>query len=287
MKLEWFFQPEQWQSATNVLASIGQSVRKKIYKSVPVLIFQKIWGSQAQEASIELINPAYRRHIIFFGGVGFICRDYKNLFQLLHTSLKSNIVAANYRGTTCMSTMCPTATDFIQDGLEQVDALLAKGVQAKDITLWGRSLGGGVALEVAAKLAEQNIDVTVVNERSFRRLSDVVAATLPFDMYSYANSLAQSIDWQLNPIEAAKKCKGKLIVVYHEQDKTIPHEVSFIQGLKEIEPNHPSYHEIKMAEDSLEPVIDTKVSLTPFSHAHSREFTQRELDELSIAITQM
>lgn len=68
--------------------------------------------------------------------------------------------------------------DLIKDGIAQVARLLDDGMAAEDICLYGHSLGGGTALEVAHYFQQRGQNIKVFNDRSFDRISDVIPEKL-------------------------------------------------------------------------------------------------------------
>ena len=115
-----------------------------------------------------------------------------------------NILMFNYRNTGG-STGKPTSyKDLVIDGLAQIDYLLSQGVKPENITLYGHSLGGAVATEVAAHMHAQDKPAgRLFVDRSFTRISDVIPS-LKF----ITKPLLYMAGWNFNPINAMKRMDG-------------------------------------------------------------------------------
>lgn len=85
----------------------------------------------------------------------------------------SNYIFWNYPGTGLSKSWTNSVDDLFNAGYQQVKNLMSRGVAAENITLYGFSLGGGVATHVARRLHEENHPVNLVVERSFSIFSYV------------------------------------------------------------------------------------------------------------------
>lgn len=85
----------------------------------------------------------------------------------------SNYIFWNYPGTGLSEGWTNSVDDLFNAGYQQVKNLMSMGVTAENITLYGFSLGGGVATHVARQLHEENHPVNLVVERSFSVFSYV------------------------------------------------------------------------------------------------------------------
>jgi pimeloyl-ACP methyl ester carboxylesterase len=67
-------------------------------------------------------------------------------------------------------------SELVLEGIAQVQRLLDKGIPAKNITLYGHSLGAGIATLVTGYLQQQTPRklINVYNDRSFSSISDVI-----------------------------------------------------------------------------------------------------------------
>lgn len=85
-----------------------------------------------------------------------------------------NALIVDYRGYG-KSTGKPTPSGIITDALAMYDYLLQKGYKPDNISVYGRSLGGGIALELASRVPVRS----VVIQSSFYSLRDLKAIHIP------------------------------------------------------------------------------------------------------------
>lgn len=116
------------------------------------------FGLRAEELSIAsgdgvtlhgwwIEGPGERVLIWYHGNAGDIADRLPNARWFVDT-LGVSVVLVDYRGYG-HSTGRPDEAGVYLDGLAVYDAVAARGVAARDIVLFGRSLGGAVATEVA------------------------------------------------------------------------------------------------------------------------------------------
>lgn len=275
-----------WATAEEI-ASFEQEATQKItqYQHGPSTV-QKITLNLDPNYSVsglKFSHPDYDRYVIYFGGVSYLWQSYFDILHQLHVVLKSNVVAYNYRGCADAEEVDPTDDQILADGIILVEKLISEGIPPEKITFWGRSLGGGISICLAAALAKRGIVVDTINERSFRSLSHVVKESVPSGLQHGArhiDTIAKSFKWQLNAEEAMPSLKGRLMVIYHELDKTIPLAASFFAATSQRAPEHLSIHTVKMV-DGPPPLVQSKTVMNWFTEAHCRGFTQDELDAIS------
>lgn len=224
---------------------------------------------------VSLIHPDYATHIIYFGGVSYLWQRSFSVLQQFHNYLQANVHSFNYKGTTDVNNEDPTEEGIISDGVKIVEELLRKGIAVDKIILYGRSLGGGVAICLAAKLAERGIDVHAMDERSFRNFRLATASLFP-----KGSHLADHFKWQFRKDEALIKLKGKLIVIYHEGDRVIPTLISYKKYIDVNPPSHLQVRFIKMQDDGTR----WPYANEPFANyieAHCRDFNAPEWQEIA------
>lgn len=118
------------------------------------------FGLRAEELSIAvedgvtlhgwwIAGPGERVLIWYHGNAGNIAHRLPNARWFVDT-LGVSVVLVDYRGYGS-STGRPDEAGVYRDGLAVYDAVAARGAAARDIVLFGRSLGGAVATEVALR----------------------------------------------------------------------------------------------------------------------------------------
>ena len=111
-----------------------------------------------------------------------------------------------------LSTGSPSERNNVNDALMAYDALRQRNVAAKDIIVYGESLGTGVAVQVAA-LREVG---ALVLEAPYTSLSDLVRHRLRFiPAYTFLKD-------EFNSVEHIKKVKAPLLIVHSLGDEVIP-----------------------------------------------------------------
>ena len=87
------------------------------------------------------------------------------------------VIAFNYRGvlgSAGNNHQCESKQHLINDGIAQVQTLLDNGVNSDNINLSGISLGGAIAIEVAAHFHRKNIPIRVFADRTFSSLQTLL-----------------------------------------------------------------------------------------------------------------
>lgn len=141
-----------------------------------------------------------------------------------------NVVLFNYRGVMDSEGYPKDVQhDLLADGTAPISFLKERGVDPKNITLVGESLGGGIATEVAAL----NPGVRLANLRSFASLTAVVqgqihdffgrGALATFTAYvvsRIAGGVLSTLGWEINSAKAWQKIplKDKWMVTASKDD---------------------------------------------------------------------
>lgn len=163
------------------------------------------------------INPD-RKTIVYFLANNELWQSTLPTLSDLHQHTGCNVTCYNYRGTGKTEGFPTIEAHAINDGVRQVRDLLAKGIEADNIMLYGSSLfGGSIATSVAKKLQQEGFILNVCLERCPRSLSSVIKKTAVI----FANELASlpaQFGWNLNPEETLTELRGKVIVIDRAED---------------------------------------------------------------------
>ncbi len=121
-------------------------------------------------------HPAPERHVAFFHGNGGNVHYMGRAIRSLSESLSATVLAVDYRGYG-RSAGVPGEQGVLEDG-EAAAARLADlaGVPRREIVVMGHSLGGAVAVHVAATGGAK----ALVLENTFVDLPDVASRTYPW-----------------------------------------------------------------------------------------------------------
>eukprot|EP00920_Eleutheroschizon_duboscqi_P001935 GHVT01005021.1.p1 GENE.GHVT01005021.1~~GHVT01005021.1.p1 ORF type:complete len:374 (-),score=30.04 GHVT01005021.1:1394-2515(-) len=126
------------------------------------------WFIRSSESSPTLI--------FFHGNAGNLGFRIPNFYHL-HLHLRINIFAVSYRGFG-HSHGVPSEEGVYKDASAAVDYLLSRAdVNPKKLFVFGRSIGGAVAIELARRRPEQLRGVIV--ENTFTNLMDMVRVVFP------------------------------------------------------------------------------------------------------------
>jgi hypothetical protein len=217
------------------------------------------------------------RWILFFLPNLAIWEDLYYPLKDLHKLTNANIICYNYRGCG-MSTGAPICEeDLISDGVLILEKLLKK-VKAEHVLVHGFSIGGGIATQVVARLAQKGIYVTFCNERSFNSLAQVIIEIFPRIIGPLLASFANYVGWCLNSELALQELKeNNIIVLSNESDGTVLPNAQFIGAINRakaagtIKPE--KVHEITMDPDPIDP--------------HSRYWVEAEKEQYNAFVSRL
>uniref|UniRef100_A0A2P2I7T5 Protein ABHD13 n=1 Tax=Hirondellea gigas TaxID=1518452 RepID=A0A2P2I7T5_9CRUS len=101
----------------------------------------------------------------------------------LYNRLKCNVLMLEYRGFG-FSSGHPSESGLYQDGAAALDYLhTRKDIDASKIVLFGRSLGGGVAIELASRGEARQLMRGLIIENTFTSIPDMARAIIPKDNF--------------------------------------------------------------------------------------------------------
>jgi len=127
-----------------------------------------------------------------------------------------NALLIDYRGYG-KSTGKPTVEGTIKDALAMYNYLLEKGYKAENISVYGRSIGGAIALELANKIKVKSIVV----QSSFTSLKDIAK-----ELYPYVPSLLINDDYW-NSKKLIKKVTCPILISHGDKDEIVPPRHSY------------------------------------------------------------
>ncbi len=143
-----------------------------------------------------------------------------NNLVAMSNQLDADVVAFDYRGYGD-STGKPSEEGLMAD-TDAVFKYTVNELHAKKIFLYGRSLGGAVALQYAAVVGEDAPLLGVVAENTFTSIADMIGAVLPFLNFQVVKKYCLRLKWDT-----------------HEWVRLIQCPVLLLSGLKdEIVPSH-------------------------------------------------
>jgi hypothetical protein len=144
-----------------------------------VLRPQNVWFRSADSTKLHgwyVPHPEPQRLIVYSHGNGQHVADHTGLIMRLQQHLQATVFVYDYRGYG-RSRGNPVERGCVADGMAAQRWLAEReGVNLDDIVVMGRSLGGGVAVAMAA---EQGARALVI-EATFTKMTDVAAYQYPY-----------------------------------------------------------------------------------------------------------
>ncbi|MDH5753556.1 MAG: alpha/beta hydrolase, partial [Deltaproteobacteria bacterium] len=156
-------------------------------------------------------EPEAPRLVFFHGNAGTREQRIHNLAGLWRAGI--SVLIFDYRGYGD-STGRPSEAGLISDGLTAFDWLASRG--QGPIALFGRSLGGAVAAQVARRRPV----AALVLESTFTSVPDMASKVLPFP------GIRWLVHTRLNTLEAVKELEKPLLIIHGQSDELIP----FVMG---------------------------------------------------------
>jgi len=140
---------------------------------------EEVWLESADGTRLHgwlVPHPQPRIALVYCHGNGEHVADNVDLVARLRDRLQATVLVFDYRGYG-HSDGKPHEAGLIADGLAAQQWLAQKmGMQTNEIVLMGRSLGGGVAVAMAAKQGAR----ALILENTFSRMTDVAAEHYPW-----------------------------------------------------------------------------------------------------------
>jgi fermentation-respiration switch protein FrsA (DUF1100 family) len=160
-------------------------------------------------------HPHPRAAVLYLHGNGGNLSYHGPLMAWLRDRLEVSILIFDYRGFG-RSSGVPTFAGLLLDA-RAARAELAKRaeVDPADLVLWGRSLGGTVAVELAARQGARGLIV----ESTFGSYREVAAVHYP------ATVVQAVLPERLAPLELIGHYRGPLLVAHGTADKVIPYRM--------------------------------------------------------------
>lgn len=163
-----------------------------------------------------LPQPDSRGSLLLLHGNGGNVPMWVDMAEELRSRLRLSVLVFDYRGYG-RSEGVPTFDGLIRDAQAARDHLAIKDrIAAKDVILLGRSMGGAIATQVAARDGAR----ALILERTFATLRDVAGSHYP---RALVNVLVAD---RLRTIDELPKYQGPLLISHGQDDTVIP----FAQG---------------------------------------------------------
>lgn len=178
---------------------------------------QNVWFRSADNTKLHgwyAPNPEARRLVVYCHGNSEHVADQANLVCRLQSYLAATVFVFDYRGYG-RSRGKPHERGCIADGLAAQRWLAEReDVDTADIVLMGRSIGGGVAVAMAAEQGAR----ALILESTFSRMTDAAAALYPWLPVRLVMSN------RYNSLKRIQKYAGPFFISHSSADEIVPFE---------------------------------------------------------------
>jgi hypothetical protein len=162
-----------------------------------------------------LEHPRPRAHVLLCHGNAEDVRFLGPLLRYYRDELHCSALAWDYRGYG-KSEGSPSELGILEDA-KAAQAWLAEraGIRPQDVVIVGRSIGGGVAVDMAANTGARGL----VLERTFTSMPDAAAIHFPW------LPVRLLMRTQYNSLEKIGRYQGPLLMSHGTRDEVIPYEL--------------------------------------------------------------
>ncbi len=176
--------------------------------------------------------------VVFVGNDCCVEEKYAHLLDM-SKSLNCHVIASNYPDVGSNKQKANIYQDVVDSGIElynAIDTLLGASDESPyrgKKLLYGHSLGGAVATDVAAQLNDN--DVLLVNDRSFSTCSAKAQQQVSSDLQKQLTKMIVTAgQWDINAIKSYSQIKDdNKLAIEIEGDTYIDQEISLVQNLRE------------------------------------------------------
>lgn len=168
-----------------------------------------------------LSSKESKKWIVIFNGMGDQYESHLDALNALSEDVGANVLAFNYRGVGMSSGKPASIKDWVEDGQYVLQYLEKNGVKAEDITIYGHSLGGGIASDVYKKQKEKP---SLVMESS----PSTLAKAIKSKRGTFAGVAAMLFNWDFNSYKVIKNADSAsqehIALVVNRRDPTVRYQ---------------------------------------------------------------
>jgi pimeloyl-ACP methyl ester carboxylesterase len=160
--------------------------------------------------------------IFFHGNAGNIGLRLPNAMQMLQY-LNANILMVEYRGYGDSDSVTPSEAGLKLDAEAALEFILKHPkIDASKVFLFGRSLGGAVAMHLAQYAEEQKLPLAgVIVENTFTNIANMVDCLMP--MIAPLKTLVLRIRW--DSLTIAPTLQAPVLYLAGARDELVPHSL--------------------------------------------------------------
>lgn len=156
-------------------------------------------------------KPASTKVMLYLHGNAENVSTWYQAANEIQKHVNVNALIVDYRGYG-KSSGKPTIEGTINDAISMYDFLIEKGYKSENISLYGRSIGGAVALELASRKKVKSI----VLQSTFTSLKDIAKELYPF----VPSDLIKINYWDSK--ELIKKINCPILISHGDKDEIVP-----------------------------------------------------------------
>ena len=137
------------------------------------------------------------------------------------TRLGLSVLAIDYRGFGASSPRLPSEQSAREDAWLAMKELIRRQPHAERRFIYGHSLGGAIAIDLATRLDESQF-AGLIAESTFTRIEDMLALQPWGDIPGLRWLITQSFDSESDVAQLTRP----LLLIHGTADRTVPHEMS-------------------------------------------------------------
>jgi uncharacterized protein len=186
------------------------------------LAYQDIWLNIGQEKIHGWWIPASKPSapvMLYFHGNGSNNGDLTHIAAFFN-QLGLSVLLIDYRGYGRSSPTFPNETRVYEDAETAWNYLIKnRQIKPQNIFVYGHSLGGAIAIELASKHPEM---AGLITEGTFTSIEDIASMNHFFRILPLNLILTQ----HFNSFSKIKSLKTPILILHGEQDKVIPYSMA-------------------------------------------------------------
>jgi hypothetical protein len=251
------FKPKEKNGASEIMSRVAKEMRRPLGKYIGkelskvrhITAVQKEANAQIKEDLInagkgeglklevgkrildgfKFLNPKEPgKWIVVFNGMGDQYEFHLEALEKLSEDVGANVLAFNYRGFGESSGKPASIDDWVEDGRYMLKYLEQSGVKAENITIYGHSMGGGIASEVYEKQEAKSSLIMESSPSAFVKAIKSRRGTL-------AGVAAKISRWDFNSYkvikDAAAQSKANIALVVNRRDPIVRYQDSLYKKL--------------------------------------------------------
>ncbi len=191
-----------------IIVSSSEYICNPSYSPKSIKVFTSAWWLPAARADAPTL-------LYFHGVFRNLSYNYEKLQALREAGF--HVLAMTYRGWPGASAALPSEQSMAEDALRGFAELKLREPDASKRLIYGHSLGGGVAVALAARLVYPKDFAALALESTFTRLPDVAA-----ELRWYGVLLKPFATQHFDSIDTIKTLKAPLLVRHGDADNTVP-----------------------------------------------------------------